>query len=71
MSRNSTFTNTLQLGNSKYIITKRLYQEIMAQTNYISDYNECKTYVMNALTKCLRETQKVNDFKTKKIDIEI
>ena len=68
---NPDFTNTLQFGSDKYMITKRLYQELFAQTNLIGDYNECRSYVYGAMNKCLKETKQVVEFKTKKIDIEL
>ena len=68
---NLLLTNTLQIGADKYMITKRLYQEILAETNYISDYYKCCTYVRQALSKCFREIQEVSEFEVKKIDIEL
>lgn len=69
--RNVLFTHTLQFGSEKYMITKRLYNELLAQTNYISNYNECRTYVYRAMNKCLQEVNKVSEFPKKKIDFEI
>jgi hypothetical protein len=68
---NQLFTHTLQFGSEKYMITKRFYQEILAETNYIGDYNECKSYVYRAMNKCFKEIQQVADFPKKKIDFEI
>lgn len=65
------FTNTLQFGSEKYMITKRLYQEIFAQTNLISDYDKCRSYVYGAMNKCSKEIKQVVEFETKKIDIEL
>ena len=68
---NLDFTNTLQFGRDKYMITKRLYQELISQTNYIGDYNEARAYVYKAMNNCFKEIQQVTEFKTKKIDIEL
>lgn len=68
---NQTFDKTLQFGNDKYLITKRLYRELIAETNYISDYNECRIYVMKAMNKCMNEIKRVANFEGKKIDFEI
>jgi len=68
---NLLFTNTLQFGSDKYMITKRLYQEILSQTNYIGDYNKCRSYVYGAIINCSKEVQEVVEFDTKKIDIEL
>lgn len=68
---NQLFTNSLQFGSNKYMITKRLYQELLAETNYIADYKDCCSYVMKAITNCFREVQEVSQFETKKIDIEL
>ncbi len=63
------FTNTLQIDNDKYEITKRLYQELFSQMNLISDYGKCRQYVRTAMSSCLREIKEVNEFEVKKIDI--
>ena len=68
---NLLFTNSLQFGTQKYMITKRLYQELLAETNYIGDYKLARAYVFTAMNKCLKEMQQVTEFETKKIDIEI
>lgn len=68
---NIVFTNSLQYGKDKYMITRRLYRELLAQTNLICDYNEARAYVHRAMNKCINEIQKVSEFETKTIDIEI
>lgn len=68
---NQIFTNTLQFGNDKYLITRRLYRELIAQTNLIGNYTECRRYVHEAMNKCYKEIQEVSEFTTKKVDIEI
>ena len=65
------FTYSLQFDNEKFMITKRLYNEIISETNLIGDYGMCRVYVKEVLNKCQRETKKVLNFEKKKIDIEI
>lgn len=62
-------TNTLQIDNEKYQITKRLYLELYSQMNFISDYDKCRKYVREAMNKCVREIRKVTEFEKNKIDI--
>lgn len=69
--RNFTYDNTLILDKKKYLISKRLYQELLAQTNLIKDYLKCRSYVITAVYRCANEVMEVAEFKTKKIDIEI
>lgn len=71
MKNNQLFTYTLKFDADKFLITKRLYQELIAQTNLIADYNECRRYVRQALNNCINEIQEVVEFNTKKIDIEL
>lgn len=68
---NQIFTHQLQFNSEKYLITKRLYNELLSETNYIGDYTQCKAYVMRALSNCFREIQQVTEFPKKKIDFEI
>jgi len=68
---NLLFTHTLKYGSEKYMITKRLYQELLAETNYIGDYYEARAYVYKAMNKCFKEIQQVTEFNKKKIDFEI
>lgn len=63
------FTNTLQIDNDKFLITKRLYQEMFAEMNLIKDYGRCRKYVRQAMDSCLKEINSVTSFKVKKIDI--
>lgn len=65
------FTNTLTIGNGKFLITKRLYQELFAEMNFIKDYAKCREYVHEAMTKCLHEVKEVTNFEVKKIDIQL
>ena len=67
---NQLFTHALQYGSDKYMITKRLYQELIAETNYIGDYNEARSYVFRAMNKCFKEIQQVSEF-NKRVDFEI
>jgi len=66
---NPDFTNTLQIDNDKFLITKRLYQEMFAEMNLIKDYGRCRKYVREAMDNCLKEISSVTSFKVKKIDI--
>ena len=68
---NLLYTNTLQIDSDKFLITKRLYQEMFSQMNYLSDYGKCRVYVRKAMSKCLREVKEVREFEVKKIDIEL
>lgn len=61
----------LVLDNEKYRISKRLYLELIAQTNFIKSFKECRAYVYRAINKCGEEVEKVKVFNTKKIDFEI
>ena len=65
------FTHSLKFNSEKYMITKRLYNELIAETNYIGNYNECRAYVFKAMNKCFKEIQQVTEFPKKKIDFEI
>ena len=61
----------LKFDNDCFMITKRLYQELLAETNYIGDYGKCRSYVRLTLAKCTEEVEKVKAFKTRKIHIEL
>ena len=61
----------LQFDSDMYMITKRLYLELLAQTNLIGDYNECRRYVRLTMAKSQQEVKEVKAFKTKKIHIQL
>lgn len=61
----------LQIDKDKYLISKRLFNEIYAETNYLGDYDKCRSYVRATMCICMSEIQEVNNFKTKKIDIQL
>lgn len=65
------FIYNLKISNEKFVITRRLYNELIAQTNLIGDYNKCRVYVRKSLDSCKREVKKVYEFENKKIDFEI
>ena len=69
--KNIIFSKTLAIDNEKYMITKRLYHELIAQTNLIANFNECRAYIRKSLNVCYKEIQEVKQFETRKIDIEI
>ena len=61
----------LKIDNDQFLITKRLYQEIMAETNLIADYDKCKVYVRKTLSTCKDEAKLLSNVKTKKFQIEL
>ena len=60
----------LQFDNDKFMITKRLYLELLAETNYIIDYEQCRKHVRSVMSKSGKEIKQVRQFETKKIHIE-
>lgn len=65
---NQTFMYVLQNGHKRLSITKRLYNEIIADTNG-KDYNEARTIILTKIQECSAEVQR--DTSGKKVDIEI
>jgi hypothetical protein len=61
----------LQIDNDKFLITKRLFQEMFAEINYLVDYTKCRSYVRATMSLCTKEITEVNTFKVKKIDIQL
>jgi hypothetical protein len=61
----------LKFDSDMFMITKRLYLELLAETNYISDYNACRKYVRSVMSKCFNEIKEVKAFETRKIHIEL
>ena len=61
----------LKFDNDLFMITKRLYLELLAQTNYISDYTQCRKYVRSVMSKSGKEIKEVRQFETRKIHIEL
>ena len=55
----------LQFDNDKYTISKQLYNLIITQTNYISDYGQCRRFVRESLSKYANEVKQVRDFAKK------
>ena len=58
----------LKNGHKRLSITKRLYQEIIADTNG-KDWNEARSIILIKINECANEVQK--DTSGKKVDIEI
>jgi hypothetical protein len=63
------FEYQLQYDSEKYLITKSLYTLLITETNYISDYGQCRRFVRTALSKYAKEVQTVKDFGKKRRDI--
>lgn len=61
----------LKFDNDKFMITKRLYLELLAQTNFISNYEQCRKHVRSVMSKSSNEIKEVKTFETKKIHIEL
>jgi len=61
----------LKFDSDMFMITKRLYLEILAQTNYLGEYGACRKYVREVMSKCIGEVKEVKEFKTRKVHIEI
>jgi hypothetical protein len=66
---NQTFMYLLKNGNARLSITKRLYNEIIADTNG-KDYNEARGIILTKIMQCPKEVQKDTSNK-KSADIEI
>ena len=71
MIQQQTLDYQLKFDADMFMITKRLYLEILAQTNYLGDYGKCRKYVREVMFKCMKEVKEVKAFKTKKIHIEL
>ena len=65
---NQTFMYVLQNGHKRLSITKRLYNEIIADTNG-KDWNEARTITLIKINECRNEVKA--DTSNKKADIEI
>ncbi len=52
----------LQFDDDKYTISKQLYNLIITQTNYISDYAQCRKFVRETMSQYSKEITKVKDF---------
>lgn len=65
---NQTFMYVLQNGHKRLSITKRLYNEIIADTNG-KDYNEARSIILIKINECRNEVKA--DTTGKKADIEI
>ena len=62
----------LQIGIDKYLITSSFYKYLIAETNLIGDYRQCKAFVRNAISRALKgEVEEVKAFPKKKIDFEL
>jgi hypothetical protein len=59
----------LQFDADKYLISKQLFTLIITETNYISDYAQCRKFVRNTLFKYAKEVKEVKDFGKKRRDI--
>lgn len=68
---NQLLDHQLKFDNDMFMITKRLYLELLAQTNYISDYNQCRRHVRSVMSKSGNEIKEVKAFETRKIHIEL
>ena len=64
-----TFEYQLQFDSDKYLITKQLFTLIITETNYISDYAQCRKFVRNTLFKYGKDVKQVKDFGKKRRDI--
>ena len=61
----------LKFDNDMFMITKRLYLELLAQTNYLVDYGKCRSYVRSVISNSGNEIKEVKSFETKKIHMEL
>lgn len=59
----------LEIDNDKYNITKQLFTLIISQTNYISDYAQCRKFVRETLFKYQKEVKEVTMFIKRRRDI--
>lgn len=64
-------SHQLQIDNDKYLITKRLFQEMYSQINYLVDYAKCRSYVRATMFCCIGEIKEVKEFEVKKVDIHL
>ena len=71
MRNNQIPDKQLKFRNSKFVITKRLYNELISQTNYMKSIIDCQEYIWKALRECSDEVIEVKEFAVKKIDFEI
>lgn len=61
----------LQFDNDKFMISKSLYLLLFRDTNFITDYEQCRKYVRTAMSKYTKEVKQVKEFTKRKIDILI
>lgn len=61
----------LKFDEDMFMISKRLYLELLAKTNYIGDYVRCRREVRLAMSNCANEVKEVKAFKTRKVHIEL
>jgi hypothetical protein len=65
---NQSFEKILVYNGRRFLITKRLYQELIANTNG-KEYRDARVIVHTALRDCEKETKP--DRSSEKVDFEI
>ena len=63
------FEYQLEIDNDKYNITKQLFMLIVSQTNYISDYAQCRKFVRETLFNYKNDVKEVTMFVKRRRDI--